>query len=192
MSHSEQYRGHTIRIEPDTDAESPHEWDNLGVMTCFHKRYALGDKTELKSSDFDSWEELRKHLEKEGAEVILPIFMFDHSGLTLATSSERFRACDSQGWDWGQVGFIWITREKILSEYGWKRITKARRDKICGYLDGEVKTYSQYLEGDVYGYVIETEDGEEDSCWGFYGQDEALAEAKGIVDYKVNASSVPV
>lgn len=30
--------------------------------------------------------------------------------------------------------------------------------------------YNQYLTGEVYGYVLEVE-GEEDSCFGFYGDD---------------------
>ena len=35
---------------------------------------------------------------------------------------------------------------------------------------GEVAEYDQYLTGQVYGYVIEDEDGDHvDSCWGFIG-----------------------
>lgn len=43
----------------------------------------------------------------------------------------------------------------------------------------EVETYDQYLTGDVYGYVIESEDGTvDDSCWGFFGLDHCIGEAK--------------
>jgi hypothetical protein len=33
-----------LEIFPDEPYESPREWDNLGTMICFHRRYNLGDK----------------------------------------------------------------------------------------------------------------------------------------------------
>jgi hypothetical protein len=47
------------------------------------------------------------------------------------------------------------------------------RQQAIEILESEVKMYSQYLSGDVYGYVV----GEE-SCWGFYGIDAAREAAK--------------
>ena len=39
-------------------------------------------------------------------------------------------------------------------------------------MQAEVEDYSNYINGSVYGYVLEDNDGEElDSCWGFYGFD---------------------
>ena len=37
------YRGIDIEIHQEEYPESPRQWDNLGVMTCFHKNYELGD-----------------------------------------------------------------------------------------------------------------------------------------------------
>ncbi|MHC4619185.1 MAG: hypothetical protein ACYTEQ_15685 [Planctomycetota bacterium] len=56
-----------VRIEQDPDAESPREWDNLGIMVCFHGRYTLGDDADthgLKSEYFDGWAELEAHLRR--------------------------------------------------------------------------------------------------------------------------------
>jgi hypothetical protein len=39
----------------------------------------------------------------------------------------------------------------------------------------EVKEFSAYLSGEVYGYVID-DDG--DSCWGFYSVEDAIEAAK--------------
>jgi hypothetical protein len=47
--------------------------------------------------------------------------------------------------------------------------------------EGLVETWNQYLWGDVWGYVITDSDGEEvesGSCWGFYGLDACIEEAK--------------
>jgi hypothetical protein len=80
--------------------------------------------------------------------ISLPTFLYDHSGLRMSTG--RF----SCPWDSGQVGFIYVSREKVREEYGWKVITKKREEKIRGYLRDEVKVYDQYLTGDVYGYTV--------------------------------------
>ena len=108
--------------------------------------------------------------------IALPLYLYDHSGITMSTSPFSCR------WDSGQVGFIYVTCERVRKEYGWKRITKARRDKILTYLNGEVQTYDQYLTGDVYGFIISDEDGDEvDSCWGCYGRDYCEQEAQATI-----------
>ena len=80
-------------------------------------------------------------------------------------------------------------------EFGVKRITKEIIEKVTNILEGEVKTYDQYLTGDVYGYkvfkVSECSLGHEhkeevDSCWGFYGEEECMSEGEGIVEYYMN------
>jgi hypothetical protein len=35
-----------------------------------------------------------------------------------------FRAFDAQGWDWGQVGWIYVTKADVLKEWGKKRMSK--------------------------------------------------------------------
>jgi hypothetical protein len=182
------HKGFTVEIEADECPESPREWDNLSEMVCFHTRYNLGDKNHgYNSKDFSGWEELQNMIEKDHRPVvILPLYMMDHSGLTISTNPERFRAFDQQGWDWGQIGFVFVSREKALEECGGKIITP----KICELAEkvllGEVETYAQYLRGDVYSYSIKDADGEVvDSCSGFYGLEYVKEEAKNAVTYAV-------
>lgn len=170
------YKGKTIKIEQDDSPDSPREWDNLGKMACMHKRYTLGDKDEVHDEDFyDGWEGFKDHLIKQhDAIVILPLGLYDHSGITMYIGSSHDR------WDGGQVGFIYASREAIQKEYGVKRISKAILAEVERVLRNEVKVYDQYLTGDVYGY-----DTGEDSCWGFYGEDEAKREAESAVDCQI-------
>lgn len=175
-----------LKIIQDNDARCPRvDMDNLGTMVCWHSRYDLGDKhsyneprefieelvcdilnvdqEEIEESDM---EDLIGMLEKEIA--ILPLFLYDHSGITMNTTGFTCR------WDSGQVGWIYITAEDIINEYGSLDIEKAK-----SYLKAEVETYDMYLRGDIYGYVLEekakcdccenVELNEIDSCWGFYG-----------------------
>jgi hypothetical protein len=103
--------------------------------------------------------------------IELPLYLYDHSGITMSTGSF------SCPWDSGQVGFIYVRIADVKAEYGWKVLTKARRERIEEYLRNEVRTYDDYLTGNVYGFVIEELDNatgeweQVDSCWGFYGDD---------------------
>lgn len=175
--------GNILKVIPDENAESPREWDNLSVMVCFHGRYTLGDKTDYRSGDYNSWEELEQAItKKEKPVTILPLYLYDHSGLRMKVGS--FQGLLPQGhaeFDSGQVGFIFVRRADALENYSVKRISPALRKRIEDLLRSEVEEYDQYLRGDVYGFkVVKTstcsecgdEDEEEiDSCWGFYGDD---------------------
>lgn len=172
--YEETYNGHVIKIYHDPDAESPREWSNLGTLICWHRRYRLGD-----SHSFDSPEAFLRDLAgipeqrdlsmdrlQERAErnaILLPVFLYDHSGLAMNTIGFH---CP---WDSGQVGYIYVTLAAVRKEFGVKRVTKALREKTEDILRGEIVSYDAYLGGRVYGYVIE-QDGEEiDACWGFIG-----------------------
>ena len=159
-----------LRIIQDDCAESPRtSCDPLGTMICFHKSYNLGDK-----HNYDNPEEFRECINENDIAVILPLYLYDHSGITMSTTPF------SCSWDSGQVGWIYVTKEIVRENYGVKRISKKLLEKVTNYLLGEVKTYDQYLTGEVYGFQlveITTSDcGEKheeilDSCWGFYGSD---------------------
>lgn len=169
-----------VKIVQDDDGQNPREWeDHYGLMACSHRRYTLGD-VQIQSDDYSSWDEVEQHLIKKcGAVVILPLWLYDHSGISISTRSFIGRAHHAE-WDSGQVGFIYATRESIDRMMGWKKLTKTRLTAIEGYLQGEVETYDQYLRGDVYGYTVEVNGEEISSCWGFFGEEHAKDEAISI------------
>jgi hypothetical protein len=179
-----QYQEAVVEICVDDDAENPRDaMDTLGTMWCWHRRYQLGSKKESREksvdpSNYGGWEELREAIEKqEKPAVILPVYMYDHSGLALSTSSFD---CP---WDSGQVGFIFATREAVLEAYRVKRITQKIRERVESCLKAEVATYSAYANGEVYGFRVMKEGEEIDSCWGYYGSEEIpymLEQALGV------------
>jgi hypothetical protein len=176
-----EYKGYTIKIEHDELCESPREWDNLGTMICNNRRYDLGDRKPSKNfpwDEFSSWHKACNYLLKNmDAAVILPLYLYDHSGITMNTTGFDCR------WDSGQVGFIYVTKEKIKAEYGWKRLTKKRLKQIQDVLDDEVKTYNQFLTGEVYYYAIEKDGEDLESCGGYCDQEDCLNDAKSVIDH---------
>lgn len=187
-----------LRIERDDDSESPREWDNVATMVCWHRRYNLGDKHNFSDPEEFLKSLLREYVSKneidedaledmslndclkmlEDYTVIVPLYLYDHSGITISTGDFGDR------WDSGQVGYAYISKQKIFDEslslpyldedgnevkiehkhdnapstYNFKRIPADDENwrKIAhNYIDSEVNTYDQYLRGDVYGFVLE-------------------------------------
>ena len=275
-----------IEIYQDDMNESPREWDNLGKMICWHRDYNLGDKHDYKEPrDFYEamatkyatplleddgkyrdasqiayypWEELEDSellAIIQSNVVLLPLYLYDHSGITMSTKPFSCR------WDSGHVGWIYCTKERLISETGYteaelfsmdkkripvvgervkiatrkdwgqtvliddshsivpenmihidfdhekaldfrkdeniiyttiERITEVLSSRAVEILKDEVKTYDQYLTGDIYGYqcfkavenIAEYDDEDDiiytklDSCWGFYG----LEKDNGMAD----------
>ena len=125
------------------------------------------------------WRTIHKHY------IILPLGLFDHSGISMYVGSGA-HTFDPGGWDSGQVGWIYVSKQKLRSEGYGKYLTKKVLAKAEEVLRGEVSTYDQYLTGDVWGYVVKDEDGEVvDSCWGFYGVDEAFAEGEAAAKHEL-------
>lgn len=172
-----------IEIIPVDNPYNPRTDDNLGTMVCFNRRYTLGDKHDFRNSD-DLNDFLSRNKTKIG--VILPLYLYDHSGITMNTTGF------SCHWDSGQVGIIFITKAKIREEYSCMRISKKLIEMVTKYLVGEVETYDQYLTGDVYGYRITDTDTEEEveSSWNFYGSEYCMTEATGIVGHILKAEEV--
>jgi hypothetical protein len=168
---------YTLEIEQDPEPCNPRtEFDCFGKMVCFHKRYSLGDRHDYRTEDFGNWDEMEGQLVKDGAVVVVRLFLLDHSGISISTEDFNDR------WDSGVVGFYVVTRKDILDNFLAKRLTKKLRDKAREIVKGEVETYNQYLQGDVWGFVIKDEDGEiVDSCWGFYGREYAEEEGKAAL-----------
>jgi len=177
MSETYTYKGLDIVISQDLDAENPRTaWDQLGTMYCEHNRYTLGDKDADDIRDMD-----KENHYQDFKGIILPLYLYDHSGITMSTSGF------SCPWDSGQVGYIYVADETIKREYKVKRISNKLRNIVRLQLIGEVETYDQYLTGDVYGFSITDTDGELlESVWGYYGTEDCQAEAESIADCYLN------
>ena len=164
-----------VRIETDQDPFDPREdmYGRDARMICWHPRYDLGD-------NHDYTDPAAFHGEVDfDACVVLPIFLYDHSGITIRTAPFD---CP---WDSGQVGWIYCDAERLREDFG------GNRDRAKEALQAEVDTYDHYLTGAVYGFIVEEFNGNDwehvDSCWGFYGDD---IHTNGIADHLDDAELI--
>lgn len=147
-----------------------------------------GERGEKKYEDlmekFDVWPMTSQQIQSmnqalmsqiEKSFVVLPVYLLDHSGLTMSTTDFNDR------WDSGQVGIIFVSFEKICEEMEVSRVTPSIKNKAEQMLREEVELYDAYLRGECYCYEL-YKDGElEHSCGGFTGAfDKAV---KDIADY---------
>ncbi len=168
--------GFKLYVEQDEYPMNPRkEWDNVSVFAFFHNRYTLGDENSgIDDKDYNVWGEMEKAIMKKAA-IVVPVYMYDHSGITIR-AGRGFGDIDSGRWDWGQIGFAFITKAKMKTECPVKGKTE-REEWARKVIDSEVKVYDEYLRGDVYEYRIEDEDGDiVDSCSGMFGDSEKDAE----------------
>ena len=118
--------------------------------------------------------DLLKILQESDELVLLPLWLYDHSGISMSTT-HTYPYNDR--WDSGQVGWIYLTKSQFLREAGYGEADWPK--KAQEILQSEVQIYDQYLRGEVFGYQVfefnrnGTDEWNEtdESCWGFFGDD---------------------
>lgn len=200
---------YTLNIKIDNSPENPREWDNVCTMVCWHKRCSLGEKHYYDNSDeffedilhnicglkYEEFEELstreKYRLACESDKIyIQELNAYEHGHITISTSSGYPY---NDRWDAGCVGFIYVTKEKALKEWGgipeknengdfiriphnhsdgsvtysikYTPINEENWKEVAEYhMDNEVETYDQYLSGDVYGFILTKKIIKQDKC----------------------------
>ena len=171
-----------VVFSPDEDRD-----DNLFLVN-YHRDFDVRNDKIISENDLKNWyrqefDDYKESWDDENEVGKFPleekyhIFLLSclvHSGVWL--SLQYSFICDTGGWDTSHVGAVLVSKEEWPEE-----------EKAVEAAEGLVKTWNQYLSGDVYGIITEIYDKEKkqidyDSCWGYYGYKEALAELKREVE----------
>jgi hypothetical protein len=167
-----------IRIYPDPDVPNPlDDWSEMGSILSLNRRHGNFDPQGVESSI-------------ETNPDTVPLSYFEH-GLCLWSVAGELPPGANCPWDSVTFAGVWIPDAETLESaknYGGstrRHFMRKRARQACD-------AYTQWCNGDVYGYEIEhittcPHCGEEsteslDSCWGFYGLDYCLGEAKAAVE----------
>ena len=173
------YLGYDIAFLPDECADCPRNDDNLGTILCGLRRYRFGDIIPRTSEEyFDMRDEM---MQTNG--IYRDIEAYIHSNIHLTTGT--FNGKLPQGhyeFDTCHAGYIYASRERILEWFGAKRITKHIIKKVEETFERELQTLTAYLNGECLRIEISKDGKGVDFLSGFYDYDEALDEAKRIIN----------
>jgi len=180
-----EYKGYMIVISTDDDPINPREYDDdIVTIHVAHTRYNFGDEN---YNDRESIEEARQEAKRNG-DLTLPLYMYDHSGITISLSPF------SCPWDSGQVGFVQVSRKAMIENWGKVNFTPKLKEKAKEVAKNVVQELDDYLTGNVHRFDVcpIDEDGEYDTidsiegCGNFIGDIKyCIDDAKGNIDWIV-------
>lgn len=133
---------------------NPHQWllERLGLSDDYAERMDL------------SYPDLVERFRKEY--IVLDVYIYEHSGASVRTTPFGCR------WDSGQLGWMYVSKETLREEFGYKRVTQKRIDQAIKCMEYEVKLLDAYLQGDVFRFEVINEDGEVvGECGNFWSDD---------------------
>jgi len=190
-----------VKVIYDDLSENPRDDSDcwVGTLLTWHRRYDWSDECndkvgapfdtmlrliQNKDTEFDPDDEkwldgqgnaLRQEVQRlmEKYYVVVPVFLYDHGGVSLSTMPF------SCPWDSGQLGFIFADKDHRMLEHKVTEWTDDLQQKTVGLLESEISILDQYVQGEVYGLICEKLIGpdeqldweQQDSCFGFYGDD---------------------
>jgi len=155
--------GMKAKIVHDPDCGQPFEEDESIRIVVLHGKYS--DPSEGKCGR--SPEEVLAWVKENGGEwFTIPLWLYDHSGTSYRTGWTNPFHCP---WDSGQVGIVALKRADF--DLDDKELEKAA--------ENIASTYSEWANGECYGYVIEDEEGNDlEACFGYVGLDDVIEAAK--------------
>ena len=198
LQNEKQIGDYKIEIFDDEWLYNPREdHEQLGTAWTSMNRYSSLDKMpekdvfkslakefNMQEPDWDIEEHIKFIERIKKYAVILPIYKYEHGNTIYSTKPFSCK------WDSGQVGFIFVRKEKIREWYSIKKITKKWIETIEGYLESELKEYTSYCNGtDLYRFVIADKNGDEmESVGGYHcydGTEDIMNEAISYVNHYI-------
>ena len=182
----------------DQHAANPREWDNLGtILIAPSKSHWIASPDDivdtsirLGKNPFEHWDNIRREqlkLKKSEIAIGHVITKYEHGEISLQLGYKS-------GWDYGVVGFVYVTKETLRKEYDVGRITKSIIARAESCLQDELNMLTSWLNGECYGWQIKeyalTDDGLDwkevgvlDSCWGYLDRDYAFDSMKDALNH---------
>lgn len=159
--------------------DSPREWGNLGVIVNA-SGYCITGENDVQTDDIEEWlisetginrewyynntkryggiDGLLRKFIKEKCMAFEYLTVYEHSGVTI-------RCGYTTGWDYSNVGFIYVPKDnQEVKQYRKGHSKEQTEEWASGILHSEVAVLRDYLEGNVYCAVCESYD-EESGQW---------------------------
>ena len=178
---------YTFKLIKDFSPMNPCEdGDLLSKFLVFHPREDFGN-----CKDYATPDDFRNFLGQYPGEVFVwPLYMYDHSGITISLSPF------SCTFDSSQVGWVWVPMKDAKNEGHGNIPLEELKAKIYRVVESEVKMMDAFVSRECYGFELFDENEESvDSRFGYYGEEDATEAAKEAIaelkmDAKANADKV--
>ena len=177
------YRGYEIEIHQDDMCQNPNDMgdNSLGFLVYDHSQFYIQVDGCDPQDVFNAMQRgettvpFKTAYSKETRQYkFFPVYAYIHSGVALSLGRTGYPFNDR--WDVSFKGFL------LINTYQYDN-----PDKHQEIAESYIKEWNDYLSGNVWGFNIESDDGCNDSCWGFVGDKEyCISEAKACIDSHIN------
>ena len=203
----------------DSMPTSPREWDNIGEIVGFHKKYELSDNPKERwpdggvfivdllsdeitalavaesvgDTDWDHFAESWDAMTDEQRGRIIDSYDGYLGAVTVRDRGDGCFVTPIRGEDADRLedmdAIVIVTPEKIQKEYG--EVTPETLEKVTRCVTGEIKEFSTWMEGDVWGARLTKKHSHDDGCvgedilddlWGLFGFDYAEEHIREVVE----------
>lgn len=165
-----------------------YEHDRLGILCTWHRRYdftpdeviadaywtaydALDEAEQYRADDgllaLDDPRILTETLAETDSVTLLPLYAYEHGDIAISL------APFSDGWDSGQLGFIFTTHDRVADWLG-KTVTELTPEDLAEgekIIKAEAIEFKHFVEGDIYQYSLYRNGEHVDSQGPFIGPD---------------------
>ena len=168
---------YVFNIIRDPEPPNPREvYSTFGTMTCWSKYHTLGDDQPHESKE--DWicamvgmddDQVAHAIDREYAKLragyFLPITRHREASLRLDAWKAVVSRCEERFYqkyvvlpvhlyEHGDVGYIYVSKARVLDEFGVRKITPKVRERVEQILQDEIRDYDQYLQGEVWAFEI--------------------------------------
>lgn len=169
----------TVGYDPTSEWDSPRDWDNGTTLCLVRRGYNLPNEGNIPFADLDTFADVLDYVAENFDVVgeVKTVSCYDHSGVRYFTGQPN------DPWDSGIVGVIFMTKQG-------QDMVGTPDDLIGEVLDGDVETFSQWANGNIYRYEVTgpglDDDDVELSLGGYYDDEEAMSEGVSVAQYYEN------
>jgi len=177
ITYTKEVTQNKLEIYFDRYAESPRKWDNLGYFISVDNRHQSPDNhpdfMEIIKETGDTATDVENHCKLIKSEIkkrlgekvlaVYPVNTFEHGNII-------YRLGTKKGFDYSNNSFYIVT-EKTAQVLG---TPKSRFEKV---IEQELKEYTSWANGEVYGFKLYGDSGEVvDCCGGYYDLEDIKSE----------------
>lgn len=168
--------GVRLRILYDSHAESPLSEEGDAVILAIFARNRINPAHDRLPTVEMAQDFVAANRDRESEYAVFSVWAYEHGNIMFKAVDIGSENPFSDGWDSGSAGLIALKR----AEFG---------PDLLKIANGICETYTDWCNGEVYGFVVENEDGDQiDSSWSFYGDpndDGALTEGLAVFESAV-------